>query len=52
MKIENKTIVVTGGGDGIGRELVLNLLARGASVAAVDKNQSALNERIAPVVGR
>ena len=42
MKVENKTIVVTGGGNGIGRELVLSLLSRGTSVAAVDINQSAL----------
>ncbi len=47
MKVQNKIIVVTGGGNGIGRELVLNLLSRGASVAAVDINQSALEETVA-----
>ena len=46
MKVQNKVIVVTGGGNGIGRELVLNLLARGASVAAVDVNESALGETV------
>lgn len=46
MKVQNKVIVVTGGGNGIGRELVLGLLSRGASVAAVDINQSALEETI------
>jgi short-subunit dehydrogenase len=46
MKVQNKVIVVTGGGSGIGRELVLNLLSRGASVAAVDINESALQETL------
>ncbi len=44
MKVENKTAVVTGGGAGIGRQLVLELLARGASVAALDMSQEALAE--------
>ncbi len=42
MQIKNKTIVVTGGGDGIGRELVLLLLKKGARVAAVDIREDAL----------
>jgi NADP-dependent 3-hydroxy acid dehydrogenase YdfG len=44
MKVQNKVIVVTGGGNGMGRELVLNLLAKGARVAAVDINENALQE--------
>lgn len=44
MEVLNKTVVVTGGGNGIGREIVLNLLAKGAKVAAVDRSESALNE--------
>jgi short-subunit dehydrogenase len=46
MKVQDKVIVVTGGGSGIGRELVLNLLSTGASVAAVDINESALQETL------
>lgn len=44
MKAEGKKIVVTGGGNGVGRELVLLLLAKGATVVAVDINIDALNE--------
>lgn len=44
MNYQNKVIVVTGGGNGMGRELVLSLLTRGACVAAVDLNEAALQE--------
>ena len=44
MKVQNKVIVVTGAGSGMGREVVLNLLAKGASVAAVDINETTLQE--------
>lgn len=46
MKVQNKIIVVTGGGNGIGRELVLNLLGKGAVVAAVDISEPALQETV------
>jgi len=39
--------VVTGGGNGIGRELVLQLLTKGARVAAVDIDETKLKETIA-----
>ncbi|HEX5748223.1 MAG TPA: SDR family NAD(P)-dependent oxidoreductase [Archangium sp.] len=46
MKLQKKIVVVTGGGSGLGRELVLALLSRGASVAAVDINAAALEETV------
>jgi short-subunit dehydrogenase len=47
MKVQGKTIVVTGGGNGMGRELTLLLLKKGAQVAAVDINEAALKETAA-----
>lgn len=46
MKVQNKVIVVTGGGNGIGRELVLHLLSKGASVAAIDISEAGLKETV------
>lgn len=50
MKVKGKTIVVTGAGSGMGRELALELLTRGARVAALDMNEDAVLEttRLAP----
>ncbi|MDP3967794.1 MAG: SDR family oxidoreductase [Nocardioides sp.] len=44
MQVADKVFVVTGGGNGIGREVVLELLARGARVAAVDLRATSLEE--------
>ncbi|SFF20736.1 SDR family NAD(P)-dependent oxidoreductase [Spirosoma endophyticum] len=44
MQITTKTFVVTGAGSGIGRELTLHLLQKGAFVAGVDINADALLE--------
>jgi NAD(P)-dependent dehydrogenase (short-subunit alcohol dehydrogenase family) len=44
MKAADKVMVVTGAGSGIGRALALNLLKKGARVAAVDLNAESLKE--------
>ena len=44
MKVNGKVLVVTGGGNGIGRQVVLELLRRGARVAAVDLRKDSLDE--------
>jgi short-subunit dehydrogenase len=44
MKVDGKVIVVTGAGSGIGRELALLLLSKGARVAGVDLNAASLAE--------
>lgn len=50
MNITGKVFVVTGGGNGIGQQVVLELLRRGARVAAVDMSAAAL-ERTAAQAG-
>lgn len=44
MRVTNKVFVVTGAGNGIGRETTLRLLDSGASVAGVDLNSAGLTE--------
>lgn len=44
MEAKDKVIIVTGGGNGLGRALVLNLLEKGAKVVAADMNKAALEE--------
>jgi len=44
MRLKDKTIIVTGGGNGLGRELVFNLLRKGNNVIAFDINEAALKE--------
>ncbi|MCD5421648.1 SDR family NAD(P)-dependent oxidoreductase [Rhodococcus pyridinivorans] len=43
MQIRDRVFVVTGGGNGIGRDVVLELLVRGARVAAIDLRTEALD---------
>ncbi len=44
MQLADSVVVVTGGGNGIGREVVLQLLQRKARVAAVDLRQASLDD--------
>lgn len=46
MKAQNKVIVVTGAGSGMGRELTLQLVAKGATVAALDIREETLQETL------
>ena len=44
VEIDNKVFAITGAGNGIARELTLQMLARGARVAAIDLNAAGLEE--------
>jgi len=44
MKVSNKVCVVTGAGSGMGREMTLELVRRGAHVAAIDIHEKTLQE--------
>jgi NAD(P)-dependent dehydrogenase (short-subunit alcohol dehydrogenase family) len=44
VKLRDKVVAVTGAGSGLGRQLAIQLLARGARVAAIDLRQSGLDE--------
>jgi NAD(P)-dependent dehydrogenase (short-subunit alcohol dehydrogenase family) len=51
MNPAGKVMVVTGAGSGMGREVALELLRRGARVAAVDINETTLVETVALAPG-
>lgn len=44
MKLANKTIIITGAGSGIGRELTLQLLAKNVNIIGIDLNEKSLSE--------
>lgn len=46
MKVSGTVVVVVGDGNGIGRQVVLELLRRGARVAAVDRRKDSLDETV------
>lgn len=43
MELKNKRVIVTGAGSGIGKNITLQLLEKGALVAAADINEESLN---------
>ena len=47
MQISGKTVVITGGGRGIGRELAKAFAGKGGRIAALDLNQADLDETVA-----
>jgi short-subunit dehydrogenase len=51
MQVKDKVIVVTGAADGMGRELTLELVRRGAKIAAVDLSEERLEALEAEVRG-
>lgn len=44
MNLENKTIVITGGGQGLGRAMAINFARSGANIALIDLNEDLLRE--------
>lgn len=47
MNLENKTIVITGGGQGLGRTMAINFAQSGANIALIDLNVELLKETAA-----
>jgi meso-butanediol dehydrogenase / (S,S)-butanediol dehydrogenase / diacetyl reductase len=50
--LANKVIVLTGGGDGIGRECALAYARAGAAVAILDRNMAAAESTAAEIGGK
>ncbi|MEH6651856.1 MAG: SDR family oxidoreductase [Motiliproteus sp.] len=46
MNLQDKVIVITGGGQGLGRAMALHLASKGAVPALIDMNQEALDETV------
>ena len=49
MNLTDKVIVITGGGQGLGRSIALNLAKNGAKLALIDLNEESLKETVALV---
>ena len=46
MNLKNKTIVITGGGQGLGRAMAISFAKSGANIALVDLNEDLLRETV------
>lgn len=46
MNLQDKVVVITGGGQGLGRSMAVALAAKGAKLALVDLNQEKLDETV------
>ena len=46
MNLENKTIVITGGGQGLGRAMAIDFAKSGANIALIDLNEDLLRETV------
>ena len=51
MKLQDKVVVVTGGGRGIGRAIALAHAAEGAMVAVLSRTATELEETVGPING-
>lgn len=49
MDLQNKTIIVTGAAQGLGKSMAEYLAQRGARIAALDLNESDVQEAVAPI---
>ncbi len=46
MELKDKTIIVTGGGQGLGRAMAIEVAAAGANLALIDLNEEPLNDAV------
>ena len=44
MRLSNKTILITGAGNGMGQQLVIEAINRGAKVVAIDLDKRSLTQ--------